>query len=308
MISKCNISQKQNSDVAIKYIAASSHFYGHAKTIAGFQLLLSVPAALAMSLIAMRWPELKIVTTPLSLLFGWIDILILDSIQAFRKNIGAKTQELFDCEVFELPWNSVRCSPKPESEILNEAAEKQMRTANVTKYKNWYPVEVERLPLPLARLICQRASVWWDMSQRREYGHWLVAIVGVLVLGVIGTSFTADHRVRDMILSVYLPIAPAIVWAYRECKRQVQAADGLQKLKGSIEAFYNEAIEGKHDSESITAFSRSIQDMIYDGRSRNPLLFNAIYNCLRSKHEVRMNEKAKEMVDDALVNIAKWKM
>lgn len=307
MPENCNIPEKQNSERAIKYIAAWSHLYGHAKTIAGVQFLLSVPAALAMSLIAMKWPDCKIVTTPLSLLFGWADILLFDRIQDARKKVGAKTQELFDCEVLGLSWNNVRCSPKPETELLNEAAEKQLRTANIEKYKNWYPVEVGRLPLPFARLICQRAAVWWDMSQRRQYAYWLVAIVSLLVVGVVTGSFFANHLVRDMILSVYLPIAPAVVWAYREYRRQIEAASGLERLKGEIESFYADAIEGKHNFEAATIFSRRVQDMIFDGRSQNPLLFNSIYNLLRNKHEIRMNEKAKEMVDAAIGNIARWK-
>lgn len=307
MNDNCDIPQKQNTDGAIRLIAAWSHLYGHAKTVAGWQFLLSVAAALAMSMIGLKWPEGKLVTTPLSLVFGWIDILLLDSIQSARKRIGARTQELFDCEVFGLPWNAVRCSPKPETEILHEAAEEQMRIADLTKYQDWYPVEVGRLPLPLARLICQRAAVWWDMSQRREYARWLVAIVAILVIGIVGVSFTADHRVRDMILSVYLPIAPAVVWAYREYRRQAEAAAGLQRVKESIEAFYAEAIQGRHDFNSLTSFSRNVQDMIFDGRSRNPLLFNSIYKLLRNKHEIRMNEKAKEMVEDALARAASWK-
>lgn len=308
MPDNCNIPQKQNSNRAIKLIAAWGHLYGHAKTIAGLQFILSVPAALAMSMIAMKWPDSKVVTTPLSLVFGWMDMLWLDSVQSGRKKLGAKTQELFDCEVFGLPWNTVRCSPKPETEVLNEAAEIQMKTADLTKYQNWYPVEVGRVPLPFARLICQRSAVWWDMSQRKKYGGWLVFGVAVLVMGVISVSFTADHRVRDMILSVYLPIAPAVVWAYREYRRQIETADGLKQIKTAIEAFYAEAIDGKHDAVSITAFSRSIQDMIFDGRSRSPLLFNSIYILMRNNHEIRMNEKAEEMVEAALASSAKWKL
>jgi len=43
--------------------------------------------------------------------------------------------------------------------------------------------------------------------------------------------------------------------------------------------------------------------MIFDGRSRNPLFFNFIHRRFRPDHELRMNEKAKEMVEAAL---EKW--
>jgi len=296
-----------NPERAQKHIAAWTHLYGHAKVVAGWQFFLSVPCALAMSLVALRWPEAKVVTTPFSLLFGWIDVLSLDRIQNARKKIAAKMQEQFDCELFGLEWNEVRCSTPPETELLNGAAEAFRRKHEKASHRDWYPLDVGRVPLPLARLICQRAAVWWDMSQRRKYAGWLVAIVAVLVVGVIAVSFTADQSVRDMVLSVYVPIAPAVVWAVRECIRQKETVLALEKLKDQIEKLFEETISGRRSFAELDGLSRSIQDMIFDGRSRNPLYFDFIYHRLRPKHELRINEKAKEMVDQALANREHWK-
>ena len=210
-LSTCEIPEKQNSEQSLKHIAAWSYLYGQAKVMAGWQFILSVPCALTMALVAMQWPDAKVATTPLSLLFGWLDILWLDRLQNSRKKIAAKMQEQFDCELFALKSNEIRCSTPPDTELLNEAADKLRKKKSKANHKDWYPLEVRRLPLALARLICQRAAVWWDMSQRLKYVRWLVAIVAVLVVGVIAISFTADQRVRDMVLSVYLPIAPAVV-------------------------------------------------------------------------------------------------
>jgi hypothetical protein len=145
------------------------------------------------------------------------------------------------------------------------------------------------------------------MSQRRKYAGWLVLIVAVLVVGVVAVSFTADQRVRDMILSVYVPIAPAVVWAVRECIRQRDAVSALEKLKAQIESIFAEPISGKRSFDELSRLSRKIQDMVFDGRSRNPLFFDFLYNRLRPDHELRMNEKAKEMADEALANREQWK-
>ncbi|EEF63342.1 S-4TM family putative pore-forming effector [Pedosphaera parvula] len=303
----CDIPEKQNIERSLKHIAAWSHLYGHAKVVAGWQLILSVPCALVMSLVALRWPEAKTVTTPFSLLFGWIDVLWLDRIQSDRKKVAAKMQEQFDCELFGLGWNEIRCSSPPETEELNEAADAFRRKDPKANHRDWYPVEVGRLPSSLARLICQRAAVWWDMSQRRKYARWLVAAVATLVVGVVAISFTADQRVRDMVLSVYVPIAPAVVWAVRECIRQRDAVSALEKLKGQIEKVFARAISGKQNFGEIDRLARHIQDMICDGRSRNPLFFNFIYRRLRPDHELRMNEKAEEMVEEALAKQEHWK-
>lgn len=303
----CDIPEKQNSERALKHIAAWSHLYGHAKVVAGWQFILSVPCALAMSLVALRWPEAKVVTTPLSLLFGWIDVLWLDRLQTARKKVAAKMQEQFDCELFNLPWNDVRCGSRPETEELNDAADKLRRKGKEANHRDWYPPEIGRLPVHLARLICQRAAVWWDMSQRRKYAGWLIAIVAILAVGIVVISFTADQRVRDMVLSVYLPLAPAVVWAVREFIRQRDAVASLAKLKEQIERAFADAIAGKRTVAEVAEFSRDTQDMIFDGRSRNPLFFNFIYRRLRPDHELRMNEKAKEMAENALAKQEHWK-
>jgi SMODS-associating 4TM effector domain len=308
MSNECDIPNKQNGERALKLIAAWSYLYGKAKVIAGWQFTLSVPAALTMSLIALRWPDAKLVTTPLSLLFGWIDILWLDRIQDERKKLGARAQEQFDCELFDLPWNSVRCASPPETEAVNEAAEIYRKLTDASHHRNWYPPEVGRLPIPFARLICQRAAVWWDMSQRKAYAAWLAGIVAVLIVGIVAFSFTVDQRVRDMVLSVYLPLAPAVIWVVRESRRQRDAYVGLEKLREQIETFLAAAIVGTHDAGQLARFSRSVQDMIFDGRSQNPLFFDFIYQGLRKRHELRMNEKAKELVDEALAVQTKWKL
>lgn len=296
----CDISEKQNSERSLNHIAAWSHLYGHAKVIAGWQFTFSVPCALAMSLLALRWPEAKVITTPLSLVFGWIDVLWLDRIQNDRKKVAAKMQEQFDCELFGLPWNDVRCGGRPETEVLNQAANKFWRKVKQANHRDWYPPDVRRLPIHLARLICQRAAVWWDMSQRRKYAGWLIVIVAILTTGIVAISFTADQRVRDMVLSVYVPLAPAVVWAVREFIRQGDAVASLEKLKEQIERAFADAIAGKLTITEVNEFSRNAQDMIFDGRSRNPLFFNFIYRFLRPDHELRMNEKAREMVDEAI--------
>lgn len=303
----CDIPAKQNSERSLKHIAAWSHLYGHAKVVAGWQFVLSVPCALAMSLIALRWPEAKVMTTPLSLLFGWIDVLGLERIQSQRKKTAAKVQEEFDCELFGLPWNDIRCTIPPETELLNEAADKFQRKSPNPNHRDWYPTEVGRLPLPLARLVCQRAAVWWDMSQRRKYAGWLVAAVAVLVVGVVAISITADQRVREMVLSVYLPIAPAVVWAVREFIRQRDAVTALEKLKAQIESIFADAIAGKRTFNELGPLSRNIQDAVFDGRSRHPLFFDFLYQRLRPDHELRMNEKAREMAENALAEQERWK-
>jgi len=106
-----------------------------------------------------------------------------------------------------------------------------------------------------------------------------------------------------MLLYVYMPLAPAVVWAVREFIRQRDAVASLAKLKEQIESAFDDAIAGKKSVTEVSQFSRNTQDMIFDGRSRNPLFFNFIHRRFRPDHELRMNEKAKEMVEAAL---EKW--
>ncbi len=296
----CKISEEQNSDESLKLLAASSTFYGRAKNVAGIQFILLVPAALAVSTLILAKPELKLWATFYSLTVALLDVLALDRLQTHYRKMGARTQELFDTTLFQLNWKTIRSGPKPDGEDLARAAAAFNRKNPKHDFlKDWYPLVVNNLPLPLARLICQRAACKWDTDLRRTFSIGAVVTLAVVLLGVVLISLAGEMKAGDIILKIYAPVAPAVLWCIREWLRQSEALTGLEKLKCHIETVWEKALRGNSHWAEASADAREIQDCLFDGRSRHPLIYNWVYFIARRFQEDGMKAKAAEMVKEA---------
>ena len=225
---------------------------------------------------------------------------MLERIQNHYRKLAAKTQELFDCELLHMEWPSLRAGAKPDTEdLVHAAARYKKKCPRMEKLIHWYPKAVASIPLPLARLICQRTNCWWDSSLRKKYANVLIGILIITLVGVFSISLAQGHSLEQMILTVYVPVAPAVLWTIREFCKQREAAGSLDKLRDHINSVWNDALEGKLGSDALVNESRQIQDMIFDGRSKNPLIFDWINNLVRPRHEISMNAKAEELVHEA---------
>lgn len=295
----CDIDKRQNSERLVDLLAAGSFFYRRAKFFLGLQFALTVPAAVVLAIIILNVPEAKGWTTFYALSIALLDTLLLDRVQSHYKKLGARTQELFDSELLELEWNSFRAGAKPDSEDLLQAASKFKKEMGMDRLRDWYPPAACELPLPLARLVCQRANTWWDASLRKKYAIVLIAILVVCIATVFAVSLLAGNTVEEMILSVYAPIAPGILWSFREIGRQRKAADLLDKLRTDVEQLWSISLSGTLDRAHLDIKSRQIQDSIFDGRIGNPLIFDWINRLVRPTQQVSMNAKASELVSEA---------
>src|SRR5437867_298394 len=114
-----------------------------------------------------------------------------------------------------------------------------------------YPPAVEKVPLPLARLICQRTNCWWDSSLRKKYANALVGILILVVVAVFVIALAQGQSVGQMILTVYAPVAPAILWTVREARRQHEAAEALDKMRGHVERVWAAALKGQSNRSEL---------------------------------------------------------
>ena len=177
MVQGCDIGNQQNSERQLDKLAAVSFFYSRAKFFLGLQFALTVPAALVLAIIILVIPDAKGWTTFYALTVALLEALLLDRVQAHYKKLGARTQELFDTELLGVPWNKLRAGPKPDSEDILQAATKFKTKSKLDKLRDWYPPVASELPLPMARLVCQRANTWWDANLRKKYANALIVIL-----------------------------------------------------------------------------------------------------------------------------------
>lgn len=289
----------QNQESQLLKLAAQRQFYATAKRILAFQLLLSGPVATFAAILSITHAVARPYLAVLGVLFTLLDVLWLSEWQKRKREQGAKAQEAFDCDVIELPWNSLKAGSKLDPELIKEQADSYRSwELKMPTLKDWYPPELGRLPLHIARIACQRANCWWDGKQRRSYGLAVLASMLFALVCIFMFAFVSSVRFSDVMLAVVLPVAPMIVAAVRQYREHTQAADRCDKLKEHANALWDDAMNGVSAS-SLKRSSRSLQDEIYDGRKRNPPSFDWLFRRLRSSYESQMTFGAAELIAEA---------
>ncbi|AUN95862.1 hypothetical protein C0099_13540 [Pseudazoarcus pumilus] len=208
---------------------------------------------------------------------------------------AATIQELFDCEVLSLPWRQSVAGRKPEYEDIQPYAATPLRPERESHLKSWYEPCVASVPLVYGRLICQRANICYDIRLRKVYKKLLLwGAVGLTAFAfVIGVA--TNLAFRDMVLSVFVPVAPMLGWVIREHRSQIETIISLQQLKDAFDELWEKALRGDGDLD-IESGARDLQDRIFQHRTNNPLIFDWIYDLLRKENEDGTRAAAEQLV------------
>lgn len=296
------LSDRQNSDTSLRLLAANSIFYGRGKLVLALQIFLTVGLAILLPIAILIWPEFKAIASATAITIVWTDIVMIDRLQIFYRKRGALGQEQFDCKLFNIEWNELRCGKHLNQEVIHSAADIFLRSNDSERLKNWYPVALDQLPLDRAAVAAQRLSLGWDYEQRNLIGYVLWILAGLAFVSAIFVSIIQLQRVDSMILVTYSLVAPAIVWFAREGRRQLDAANSIEKARVFSDRIWKDVVSGKLAGEKLGFATRQIQDALFDNRSKNPMIFDWIYFLLRPVREKSMKLTAEDLVREATTN------
>ncbi len=301
MVTGCNIPTAQNEDRQIGRLAAASLIYGRAKQLMAIQFALTVPAALVSSILMAWQPTWKVWLTFFSVTVALLDAICITRALSRLKKRGAVIQQMFDCDLFDLTWPQLRCGSRPDPGEIMADGQDHLKASAREGLLDWYPTVVGTLPLWLARIVCQRASFCWDLAQRDRVRGGLTAILAVLVVIVFLIALLRGDTVQQMILTVYVPLAPAVLWTIREWLAQRDAINADDRGLAATDSLWRQVMERTVTEAEATRQSSLFQDALFDNRSRSPLVFNWIYHLLRGRKEAQMRFSAEEMVKEAAV-------
>lgn len=294
-----HITEKQNTDEFLEYLAASSYLYSNVKTVIGFQIILTVAVPILFSILSILYPDtFKIPAALYGLFISLFDTTVLEKLQKDWKKEAAKVQECFDCRLFGLKWNNFRVGDKIAPEKIQKASTSYFSKNSDSELRNWYSVHIEELPLQFARLMCQRNSVYWDFELRGRFTVWLIVLgLALFILGLV-IAVALNFTVTNYIITILVPIFPTFSWLIREIKRQYESKTTLDRLIKYIGQLWEGILQNKFSDEELEVKSRELQDEIYTHRNSNQPIFNWIYKKSRSQQESQMNEVVKKLVKE----------
>ena len=300
------ISSDQNSELQLSRLAAATQVYGKGKRILGIQATITVIGGFISPVLVAHFSQLKVWAAFYAFAIALLDAIALERLQSDNLQTGAKIQELFDCELLVLPWRPLVAGERPAPELVTEACTRYRKThKDFAQLENWYSPSVSQLPLPLARLVCQRTNAWWDSTLRKRYSGALTATLWALGLFVVGFAIYRGLTVDSFVVSVLAPLTPAILWGVREIRKHSSAAERLARLQVHIDRTWRGALTGSLTDNALETDSVSVQDEIFRSRSTSPFVFNWVYRILRAGKEQTMHMVSAQLVDQGISELSR---
>lgn len=213
---------------------------------------------------------------------------VLDRYEQRQRRCGAVSQELFDTEVFELPWSPSAVGKRPAPEDVRNWAQGQSEKG----LHNWYADARPARP-PVDVLLCQRSTITWARQDHTTYAHVLwwatgLALGATLVIGVV-----LDLSLGEYLLRLGVPVLPACLDVLDIAKTNSQVADTKSRLEQQADMLLTRA----HSTATppTIAECRELQDGVYTTRLL-PGVPNWMYAFTRGRRQQNMEDTVAHQV------------
>jgi len=297
------IPEKQNAQINIDRLSAQRNLYTQAKQLHLLRMVLTIPCVLLLSLLVAFLPIASWLFAAFSISVFALDQIFLRSQLQTKKGIGALIQEEFDCDVLELPWNSIMNPSRCQREdcIHYSTQYKKNKKNKIDSLGDWYEsINYDAIPQNARRLICQRSNVTWDAALRRRYNNLMYIAGGVGVIVLIIAACIYDLEFRSFIIITAAGVAPIAGFIVGEMKDNNEAISKLDKAKHVIESLWEGILTRTIDDTKQLETSRQLQDLIFGMRKMNPLIPDWIYWKHRPEQVSLMNQIVEQMSNEYL--------
>lgn len=206
---------------------------------------------------------------------------------------GAVVQEMFDTELFALPWNQTLAGDPWRPDQVSALAARFVSTrGREDALRNWY-VKTDRLPHSYAVLLCQYQNLGWDVELRRRWSTILGAcVVAWVVLGLI-VGYALDLTVSRTLTLWFVPSLGAFLYGVEGFLGQRDIAAERDRILSMVAPRLKTTEVG--DEAEFRNDLRRVQDVIFATRKQAIRVPQWFYARHRAEHERIFVRLAKDM-------------
>lgn len=281
------IATTQNQDDHLTLLAAQRQLYSEEKRRMALWAVVTLAVAVTGSGVVQAWTPYVPLATFIAIVLAAVEFRYLKALTEKRTN-AAKIQELFDCNVLELPWNKFLAGRKPAPEVINGAAarfKQAQKEKGWEQLKNWYTSFSPNDPLHLARLACQRENLVWDGQIKRNYAIGVYLVFGTIAVLVVAWAIVTHMDMARFFGGPAILFLPLLVFGLTHAGTHCRAAERVKELKDAVDDLTEELSHARHTPESLAQESRYLQNEIFHHRADNAPVWDWFYGCLKNKIE-----------------------
>lgn len=288
---KPKIWDAQNTTDRRRMVAAFARLYTNAKIVFALRIAAVFGLAIASSVVALTKPGLRTMIGGGGGVLLLILSFVIGSIEKWYRTRAAATQEKFDTDVFQLPWNSLHADHPPRH-VISKAAARYKGTRD----KDWY-TDTGNTHRPFDVLISQASSFGWGATMHLLWAWMLVGAAALMAGAVFIVGRLVDLSPGDVFISLIIPsLAP-----FKEVGEQIKTNFEAAKTKETVERKVNDMWEKGMTGSPIPTEEelRSVQDKILLLRQSNPYIPDWLDNALHEKNEAAMRSSVADKVAQA---------
>lgn len=290
---------KQNEEINIKYQMAIRRLYSKAKFARLIDFILSVviPVILAILTIIFKSSEIVALQEVIPY-FGYygvsiliITFFIIGRFVKLTKKKAATIQEMYDCNLYGLAWNELKCGEKiPERDILKSANFYTKKSDKRSLFTSWYTRKDYKLPELVLALMCQNTNIEWDISQRRIIKLIIVVLPCLLIASLLCYGVYVGIKLEDFLFYI-ITIFPLFKYFILQNDEIVCTILRSKKIKAFIQKRLNELSDNQiADKVRLAENIRIIQDEIYNLRIINSPVPDCLHRWFRQSNEELMQD------------------
>ncbi len=215
--------------------------------------------------------------------------LVTENYRKKKTEQGAKLQEQFDTELFEISWNEILCKNKITTDTRIDLA-KEYDGNDLT---NWYSLEVDSsLPKAIAIILCQRINFSWELKLRKRFVTFLIILL-VAYYGIFIGFFVAKNIGFYDILLLIAPSLSFLIYGVQNSLSLRNHINSKNETLSQIDNILNKYSESREEPNDATL--RQIQDIIYTERTVPEKIPDWFYRLSKKTNENRTDNIIKSI-------------
>lgn len=199
------ISKKQNLPENIDLLKAQAAVYKETEKLSSIDFFLSAGTTALLIVLRIIFPQFGIwgILTAIIAAIVTVSLLCLSYVISNRKDLAARMQMLFDCNVLDVNWKDAVLGNKPKQEEIDRYKVIQTRKDEST-FLGWYNKRVDGKSIDIARALAYQENISYDVNLRKGF----IAIIGILCLLLLVVTIYLISIGNNF----WLPLVPLLAW------------------------------------------------------------------------------------------------
>lgn len=259
------IAEMQNTDRSLALRRAIAAADQRSQWAQGVSFTVSVLIAI-LGLSTKLLPHLTGVVTLLGAGWAVVYATAVAPWSARQLRTSAALQEMFDVELFNLPWNAVLVGdPVSEDEVSRLG--RKFR-GDPTRLRDYYVVA--NVPSPYDVLFCLEQNLSWGSRVRRRFATAMITLVALWsTVGILQTIATGN-TVVSLVTQWFIPSLGLLLFCLDIYRGQVVITGERLRVLGLVHGVPEDATSAALATEAFTGFVRQVQDVLFQTRRSQP--------------------------------------